>query len=75
MLIPAAELSPEDQEKCRQKSWIAFDPKDGRSLKRSADDFGPGRARKYFLYLPNLMLIVIWAKSDEEAIARADRRG
>ncbi len=74
MLIPVDELSEQDQAKCRQKGWIALDPKDGRALKRSGDDFGPGRAKKYFLLIPNKMLIVIWAKSDNEAIDIADRK-
>ncbi len=74
MLIPVDKLSEQDQATCRQKGWIALDPKDGRVLKRSGDDFGPGRAKKYFLSIPNKMLIVIWAKSDNEAIDIADRR-
>ncbi len=74
MLKPIDELNAEEQDKCRQKGWIALDPKDGRNLKRSKDDFGPGRARKYFLSIPNKMLIVIWAKTDEEAIESINYR-
>ncbi len=73
MLIPVDELNEHDQAACRQKGWIALDPKDGRSLKRSGDDFGPGRAKKYFLLIPNKMLIVIWAKNDDEAIGKVNR--
>ncbi len=75
MLIPIDDLTKENQARCRQKGWIALDPKDGRSLKRSGDDFGPGRANKYFLLIPNKMLIVIWAKSDLEAIEKANGGG
>ncbi len=72
MLIPIDDLNAEDQARCQMKGWIALDPKDGRSLKKSDDDFGPGRAKKYFLLIPNKMLIVIWAKSDREAVEKAN---
>ena len=74
MLKPIDELDADSQAKCRHNGWIAYDPKNGNSLTKK-DDFEPGKSKRYFLYLPNLMMIVIWAKSDGEAIMKANYGG
>jgi len=73
VLKPINNLDADNQAKCRQNGWIAYDPKYGSSLTKK-DDLEPGISKRYFLFLPNLMMIVIWAKNDREAITKANYR-
>ena len=72
MLTAVKKLDPEKQAECQQNGWIALDPKTGASLRPSPEVFQPGDQVKYYLYIPNLMVRVIWAKTDEEALAIAN---
>ena len=72
MLIPTAALDPVNQARCRLNGWIALDPKNGSTLRKSPEVFKPGRLVKYYLSIPNLMSRVIWAKDDCEAIDNAN---
>ena len=69
MLKPVKMLDPENQAKCQQNGWIALDPNTGSTLRKVEEG---GKATKYFLYIPGVMLRVIWAKNDLEAIAMAN---
>lgn len=73
MLIHANKLDPEKQAECLRNGWIALDLKSGSYLRRSPEEFQPGNLVKYYLDVPN-MVRVIWAKSDEEAMAIANNR-
>jgi hypothetical protein len=65
-------LDPETQAEGQQHGWIALDPKTGATLRRSPEEVQPGRQIKYYLYIPNLMVRVIWARTDGEAIDKAN---
>jgi len=71
MLISINYLDPEKQAECLQNNWVALDPKTGASLRRSLD-VQPDDQIQYFLYVPNIMVRVMWAKTDEEALAIAN---
>jgi hypothetical protein len=71
MLISKNKLDPEKQSECLQNNWVALDPKTGASLRRSLD-VQPGDQIEYFLYIPSVMVRVIWAKSDEKAMTIAN---
>ena len=72
MLISAIKLDIEKQAECQQNGWIALDPKTGAYLRRSTEEFKPGKQVKYYLSIPNVMVRVIWAKTDEETMAIAN---
>jgi hypothetical protein len=72
MLISVKKLDPEKQAECLQNGWIALDPKTGATLRRSPEEFPRGSWIKYYLYIPNIMVRVIWAKTDKEALAIAN---
>lgn len=72
MLIPANKLNPYERNKCEQNGWIAYDPKARSTLRKMSEASKPGQPAKYHLYIPGLMLRVIWAKTDEEAIDNAN---
>ncbi len=75
MLIPANQLPPGERARCEQNGWIAYDPKKGSTLHKAPEEFQPGKPAKYYLYIPRLMLRVIWAQTDAEAIANANYGG
>ncbi len=72
MLIPIHNLDPIQQARCTQNAWIALDPKTGSTLRKSPENFAPGQQKIYFLSIPNVMVRVIWAATDEDAIAIAN---
>ncbi len=72
MLIPAKKLDPEKQAECQRNGWIALDPKTGAYLRRSAEELQAGEQAKYYLSIPNVIVRVIWAKTDTEAMAIAN---
>jgi hypothetical protein len=72
MLISIKKLSPERHTNSKKNGWIALDPKTGATLRRSPEVFPSGSQIKYYLYIPNLMVRVIWAKTDKEAMAIAN---
>ena len=72
MLIPLHKLDPDNKAKCQVNGWVALDPKSGATLRKSKEALEPGKEAQYFLYIPDVMLRVIWAKSDREAIATAN---
>lgn len=74
MLIPAKKLDLEKQAECQRNGWIALDPKTGAYLRRSTEELQPGEQAKYYLSIPNVMVRVIWAKTDQEAMAIANNR-
>jgi len=71
MLIPFNKLDPEKQAECLQNNWVALDLKTGASLCRSLD-VQPVDQIEYFLYIPDVMVRVIWAKTDKEAMVIAN---
>jgi hypothetical protein len=71
MLISKNNLIPEKQAECLQNNWVALDPKTGASLRCSLE-VQPVDQIEYFLYIPNVMVRVIWARTDEEAMAIAN---
>ncbi len=75
MLIPVDDLNPEDRARCRKNGWIAYDPRYKSTLRKDPGQSKPGRAAKYYLFIPGLMLRVIWAQTDQEAIAVANLGG
>jgi hypothetical protein len=75
MLIPLKKLEPEKQAECLRNGWIALDPKTGATLRRSPEEVQPSSQVKYYLYIPNIMVRVIWAKTDKEALAIANNGG
>jgi ABC-type proline/glycine betaine transport system substrate-binding protein len=76
MLILLKNLSPADQAKCQQNGWVALDPKTGATMHKSKENCGANnRPAQYFLYVPHIMVIVIWAKTDEEALEVANGGG
>ncbi len=74
MLIPFAALSKEDQAKCQQNGWIAYDPQTKSTLRKETECVKTAGPEKYYFYIPGLMLRVIWAQSDQEAIDKANLR-
>jgi len=68
MLIPFKNLDPDNQAKCRQNGWIAFDPRAGSYLGKSEGNIGADQRVRYFLSIPGLLSRTIWARSDEEAL-------
>ncbi len=75
MLIPVDDLNPEDQARCWQNGWIAYDPRFKSTLRKDPGPVKPGKPAKYYLFIPGLMLRVIWARTDQEAIAVANLGG
>lgn len=73
MLKPIYRLSAELQAKCREKEWIAHDPKTGSYLKRGFGSQKPGK-RRIYLYNNLKMTLVVWALTDREAIAEVNRK-
>jgi hypothetical protein len=72
MLKPLDKLNPEDRAKCEQNGWIAYDPIYKSTLRKDSELVKPGRLAKYYFYIPGLMMRVIWARTDEEAISNAN---
>ncbi len=72
MLIPVESLDAEGRARCEEKGWIALDAKSGAWLRKGREEVRPGQPGKYYFYIPGLMMRVIWARSDEEAVAAAN---
>ncbi len=72
VLIPADSLDTEGRARCEEMGWIALDPKNGAWLRKARDEVKPGQPARYFFYIPGLMMRLIWARSDEEAVAAAN---
>ncbi len=74
MLIPVESLDAEGRARCEEQGWIALDPKSGAWLRKARDAGAvkPGQPARYFFYIPGLMMRLIWARSDEEAVAAAN---
>jgi len=74
MLIPVESLDAEGRARCEEKGWIALDPKCGAWLRKAQDDEAvkAGQPARYFFYIPGLMMRLIWARSDEEAVRAAN---
>ena len=75
MMTPPNDLNPDDRAKCEQNGWIAYDPKTRSMLRKTSEEVKPGQPSKYYFYIPSLMLRVIWAKTDQEAIDDANIAG